>query len=581
MANVEKSGYMKYKDKSGNMTTMYPKTKVANVEGLEEWDSAMLLKSAQAALPRAVSWRSVCYGNGKFVAVAYGTDIAAYSTDGVTWTQTAMPVNSTWKSVCYGDGKFVAVSYATGGIAAYSSDGVTWTQTAMPEAINKWCSVCYGNGKFVAISYGNAAAAYSTDGINWTLVTLIDAKYWQSVCYGNGKFVIITANNSSVVLVSTDGITWSQRSSNVFLNWHTVCYGDGKFVALAYDDTGVVYSTDGVNWSRTDMPVKAYWETICYDNGRFVAIARNNAIAAYSTDGITWTQTAMPANDSWQSVCYGDGKFVAVAASSKNVAVSADGVTWSSGMPAVKNPTGTDVTSDLRTVLGVDTILSDLAGKETSGAAATALTNAKAYTDQKIAAIPTPESDIFWATYGTTTFEEVKAAYDAKKDVQVLYNGCIYRASSLVSSAAFTFIYASGSYLDTGVSYGFGVSNIIMLLKSQGWNGPYTLRYTPNGHASKHAVDGEDPITPASIGAIPTAEKGAASGVATLGTDGKIPTEQLPSTGSGWDIETVTLTVPGSVNVSRFSYAMVKCLPFIMVEPTRFIALRMELTGRV
>lgn len=36
MANVEKSGYMKYKDKSGNMTTMYPKTKVANVEGLSK-----------------------------------------------------------------------------------------------------------------------------------------------------------------------------------------------------------------------------------------------------------------------------------------------------------------------------------------------------------------------------------------------------------------------------------------------------------------------------------------------------------------------------------------------------------------
>lgn len=36
MANVEKSGYMKYKDKSGNMTTMYPKTTVANVEGLDD-----------------------------------------------------------------------------------------------------------------------------------------------------------------------------------------------------------------------------------------------------------------------------------------------------------------------------------------------------------------------------------------------------------------------------------------------------------------------------------------------------------------------------------------------------------------
>ena len=126
MANVEKSGYMKYKDKSGNMTTMYPKTKVANVEGLEDWDSAMLLKSAQATLPRAMSWRPVCYGNGKFVAVAYGTNIAAYSTDGVTWTQTAMPVNSTWRSVCYGDGKFVAVAASSKNVAV-SADGVTWS----------------------------------------------------------------------------------------------------------------------------------------------------------------------------------------------------------------------------------------------------------------------------------------------------------------------------------------------------------------------------------------------------------------------------------------------------------------------
>jgi hypothetical protein len=35
--------------------------------------------------------------------------------------------------------------------------------------------------------------------------------------------------------------------------------------------------------------------------------------------------------------------------------------------------------------------------------------------------------------------------------------------------------------------------------------------------------------TPAEIGAVPTTEKGAANGVATLGTDGKIPSVQLPS----------------------------------------------------
>lgn len=52
---------------------------------------------------------------------------------------------------------------------------------------------------------------------------------------------------------------------------------------------------------------------------------------------------------------------------------------------------------------------------------------------------------------------------------------------------------------------------------------------TPTSHASTHATAGSDPITPASIGAIPAAEKSAPSGVATLDGSGKIPTTQLPA----------------------------------------------------
>lgn len=35
MANTEKSGALKYKDGSGNVITMYPKTKIANVDELQ------------------------------------------------------------------------------------------------------------------------------------------------------------------------------------------------------------------------------------------------------------------------------------------------------------------------------------------------------------------------------------------------------------------------------------------------------------------------------------------------------------------------------------------------------------------
>ena len=51
----------------------------------------------------------------------------------------------------------------------------------------------------------------------------------------------------------------------------------------------------------------------------------------------------------------------------------------------------------------------------------------------------------------------------------------------------------------------------------------------PLTHASRHASGGADALTPAAIGAVAAAEKGAAGGVATLGTDGKVTAAQAAS----------------------------------------------------
>ena len=70
----------------------------------------------QRTLPSNPSWQSVTYGNGKYVAVAYNSNAAAYSTDGITWTAATLPSSTNWVSVTYGNGKFVAV--ANNGVAA-------------------------------------------------------------------------------------------------------------------------------------------------------------------------------------------------------------------------------------------------------------------------------------------------------------------------------------------------------------------------------------------------------------------------------------------------------------------------------
>jgi hypothetical protein len=120
----------------------------------------------------------------KFVAVASGINQAAYSLDGIIWTETTLPSSIGWRSVTYGNGKFVTVSMGTNK-AACSYDGITWIETTMPSSDARY-KITYGNGKFVAIatSYSNKAA-YSTDGINWIATTMPGSvASWGGVTYG-------------------------------------------------------------------------------------------------------------------------------------------------------------------------------------------------------------------------------------------------------------------------------------------------------------------------------------------------------------------------------------------------------------
>ena len=156
----------------------------------------LTLDTLQASMPSVASWRSVIYGNGRFVAVAAGKDIAAYSDDGINWTEMTMPATAGWCSVTYGNGRFVAVTNNKSTCAAYSDDGINWIQTSMP-ATAMWESVAYGNGRFVAVTSGFVGtAAYSDDGINW-IQTSMPEDDWYSVTYGNGRFVALPGNNSA------------------------------------------------------------------------------------------------------------------------------------------------------------------------------------------------------------------------------------------------------------------------------------------------------------------------------------------------------------------------------------------------
>jgi uncharacterized delta-60 repeat protein len=260
----------------------------------------------------------VIFGEDKFVAItANNSNQAAYSTDGITWTATTLPSAGNWNSLAYGNGKFVAIRpsfnvpvntedgviFVSSYKAAYSTDGITWTETQLP-ATGSWLSVTYGDGKFVAIARYSSTSAYSTDGITWTAGTMPNAQSWQQVTYGNGKFVALI-NDSTSFAYSSNGITWTLGSMPYsYENWSQIAYGDGKFVALINNSSKSAYSLDGVSWTASSMPSSQSWGAITYGDGKFVALAYGSTTTAYSTDGITWTTSTITAAAGWVSIAY-------------------------------------------------------------------------------------------------------------------------------------------------------------------------------------------------------------------------------------------------------------------------------------
>jgi hypothetical protein len=99
---------------------------------------------------------SLAYGNNRFVAIEGGfpgADQVAISFDGITWINGTIEQND-WRSVTYGQGLFVAVAFNTN-IVAISNDGLVWEYQNI-NATAPWVSVIFGNtnkpGSFIAIA---------------------------------------------------------------------------------------------------------------------------------------------------------------------------------------------------------------------------------------------------------------------------------------------------------------------------------------------------------------------------------------------------------------------------------------------
>lgn len=131
----------------------------------------------------------------------------AYSTNGgSTWTTGLFPIYKP-SAMAYGNGTYVVLkgnSNSGSDQAAYSTNGTSWTAITLPST-KTWDSIAFTNGQFVAVGMSDGAnemdfpeatdkAIYSTDGINWTEIDMPSNKGWKAIAGGNNKFVVVATS---------------------------------------------------------------------------------------------------------------------------------------------------------------------------------------------------------------------------------------------------------------------------------------------------------------------------------------------------------------------------------------------------
>lgn len=251
-----------------------------------------------AQKPSGNGWTNVLFGNNNFVSYQYGSNNAAYSTDGITWITTNLPESIYQEVFFYVGGVFFIRNSALSYFHISLDDGETWVKSGNLPSSGNWNSIAYGNGCFVCSKYGSRQAAKSYDnGATWTEITL--PVTISKVEYGNGIFVIMGENYA--IYSNDNGETWNSVSNNASVSrWSQSIYADGKFLFIANNSDKAVYSTDGVTWTYILLPSSGSWVHPVYCNNKFVTIKQSSTDSAIFTVQYDkcYTDTANPTTTS-------------------------------------------------------------------------------------------------------------------------------------------------------------------------------------------------------------------------------------------------------------------------------------------
>ena len=249
-------------------------------------------------------WNSIAFGNGKFVAItsdAVSTNVSriAYSIGSnigspktfADFTVINSPLNNDWRSLVFGNGYFVAVAYSGTITVMTSKDGITWNTKSNSVTNSKQLKyIIYSSDLRMFLAIADSASTSPKiylskyDGTDWTeiITTITNSKTLNSISWSQKLNIFTIVGNSGFIAISPNGVDWTPITiPNFTYNLTSITWSQELEMFIAISNTTatskkIITSTDGINWNIRDSGVSAQtFTSIAWNRyyGIFAAVA--------------------------------------------------------------------------------------------------------------------------------------------------------------------------------------------------------------------------------------------------------------------------------------------------------------------
>lgn len=189
------------------------------------------------------AWQAATFGNGKFVAYCFSTDLGAYSVDGINWTGFTLQKTGWWYAAAYGNGKYVSVALDINYTSITTlSQGSVYTFSETPETTDTVYSTPNTASALTITSVGTGTITLS-DSNTYTYTQSGDEVTYQSI--GEAHPTWLCNINGVGVKVGTTVVADNTDTSTLQTKANLVTSVDSSSTDSQYPSAKLFYDTVG------------------------------------------------------------------------------------------------------------------------------------------------------------------------------------------------------------------------------------------------------------------------------------------------------------------------------------------------